>query len=82
MLLLKNIQIKLLCSCFFSRSAKETAKAVTKEFSFRKRIFDSILKILQQCLALMLCKVVIGMSETSNTITVVDNYTEKILYSN
>ncbi|XP_013099988.2 protein sneaky [Stomoxys calcitrans] len=42
------------------QSVKETAKSVAKEFSIRKRIFDSILGILEQVLAFMLFKVFIA----------------------
>ncbi|XP_065355190.1 protein sneaky, partial [Calliphora vicina] len=39
------------------KSAEETAKNVANEFKVRKRIFDSILKILQQFLGFMILKI-------------------------
>lgn len=43
------------------RSAEETAKYVSNEFTLRKRIFDSVLKILERFLGFMIFNVVIGM---------------------
>ncbi|XP_019893505.2 protein sneaky [Musca domestica] len=54
------------------QSAKETAKSVAKEFNMRKKVFDSILKIMEQLLAFMLFRVILA------CITYHKNYNNKI----
>lgn len=51
---------KKLIHTFYFRSAEETAKSVANEFKLRKRIFDSILTILQQFLGLTVFRILYG----------------------
>ncbi|XP_061390332.1 protein sneaky, partial [Musca vetustissima] len=58
------------------QSAKQTAKAVAKEFSMRKKVFDSVMKLLEQILAFMLFRVLMA------CISYHKNYKNNIEYDN
>ncbi|XP_075170440.1 ubiquitin protein ligase sneaky [Haematobia irritans] len=54
-------------------SVEETAKSVAREFSVRKKVFNSILKILEQILAFMLLKVfIVSRSYHKNYNSIID----------